>query len=136
MITLLRNVGDFILFAHAHCRYTTLEACHGVHRHQLPGDHEDEERAHGRHVHQDQEMCGAGRPGGGGGVGRQGGRRRDGPCEERLLRGKDGGEGDRVRVQEQARAAQVGAGHHGDAQPPRQQHEHRLVIKHTMSANQ
>lgn len=47
-----------------------------------------------------------------------------GPAEG-LLRGSDGGAGDRVRVPEQAGAAQVGAGHHRDAQPPRQlEHEH------------
>jgi hypothetical protein len=73
-----------------------------------------ERDAHGR--------CGSGRVLGDTGMGRQGG------GQEGILGDQDGGEGDRVRGQEQARAAQVGAGHHGDAASPRQHQQCRLLV--------
>lgn len=40
----------------SNCRHTTLEIGHRLHELQPAGDHQDEERAYGRHLHQDQEM--------------------------------------------------------------------------------
>lgn len=48
-----------------------------------------------------------------------------GEPQEGILRDQDGGEDDRVRVQEQIRAAQVGSRDHRDAQPP--SHHEKLV---------